>query len=127
MDTLQAVIHLHVTAVVISLALFSFRFALKYKGSKILEKKWLKITPHVVDTILLGSAIWLLTLSSMTQVDGWVASKVIGVIMYILSGFFALKWAKTNRSRIIGFVCAVIWIMLTASVGFSKQPFSFLA
>lgn len=123
----QAAIHLHVAAVVISLALFSFRFALTIKGSSILQQKWLKITPHVVDTVLLGTAIWLLTLSSMVEVDGWVASKVIGVILYIVSGFFALKWAKTNRSRIIGFVCAVIWLMLTASVAFSKQAFSFLA
>lgn len=124
---LQAAMHLHVTAVVISLALFSFRFALMMKNSDVRNQRWLKITPHVVDTILLGSAIWLLTMSSMVQVDGWVASKVIGVILYIVSGFFALKWAKTNRSRIIGFASAVIWLMLTASVAFSKQPFSFLA
>lgn len=123
----QAVMHIHVTAVVISLALFSFRFALKLKGSTVLEQKWLKITPHVVDTILLGSAITLLTLSSMVYVDGWLASKIIGVVLYIVSGFFALKWAKTNRARIIGFACAVIWIMLTATVAFTKQPFSFLA
>jgi len=123
----QTAMHLHVTAVIISLALFSFRFALTLKSSDMLQKKWLKITPHVVDTILLGTAIWLLTLSSMVQVDGWVASKVIGVILYIVSGLFALKWAKTNRSRIIGFVCAVIWILLTASVALTKQPFSFLA
>ena len=122
----QIAIHLHVTAVVISLALFSFRFALKIKDSDIINRKWLKITPHVVDTVLLGSAIWLLSLSSMVQVDGWVASKVIGVVLYIVSGFFALKWAKNNRSRIIGFACAIIWIMLTASVGYTKQPFSFL-
>ncbi len=122
----QTAMHLHVAAVVISLALFSFRFALTLKGSGILQKRWLKITPHVIDTILLSTAIWLLTLSSMVEVDGWVASKVIGVILYIVSGFFALKWATTDRARIIGFACALIWIMLTATVAFTKQPFSFL-
>jgi len=122
----QIVMHLHVTAVVISLAIFSFRFALTLKNSNILQKKWLKITPHVVDTVLIGTAIWLLTFSSMVHVDGWVASKFIGLILYIVSGLFALKWAKTNRSRIIGFVCAVIWLFLTATVAFTKQPFSFL-
>lgn len=123
----QAVVHIHVAAVMISLAFLSFRFALMLKDSSILQQKWLKITPHIVDTVLLGTAIWLLTLSSMVEIDGWVASKVIGVILYIVSGIFALKWAKTNRSRVIGFVCAVIWLMLTALVAFSKQPFSFLA
>ncbi|MBF7072565.1 SirB2 family protein [Glaciecola sp. MH2013] len=122
----QMALHLHVTAVVISLSLFAFRFVLSMKAHPMLQKKWLKILPHVVDTALLGSAIWLLTLSPMVGVDGWVASKVIGVSLYIVSGFFALKWAKNNRSRVIGFACAVIWVMLTASIAYSKQPFSFL-
>ncbi|MFQ3249904.1 MAG: putative membrane protein SirB2 [Glaciecola sp.] len=122
----QAAMHLHVTAVVISLALFSFRFALLLKSSDILQKKWLKITPHVVDTILLASALFMLFYPDREFANAWVASKVIGVILYILSGFFALKWAKNNRSRVIGFLCAVIWIMLTASVATSKLPFSFL-
>jgi uncharacterized membrane protein SirB2 len=123
----QAAMHLHVTAVVISLALFSFRFALTLKGSRVLQQKWLKILPHLVDTILLLTAIWLLTLSSIIEVDGWVASKVMGVVLYIVSGFYTLKWAKTNRSRLIGFASAVVWITLTATVAFTNQAFSFLA
>ncbi|MDT0581854.1 MULTISPECIES: SirB2 family protein [Alteromonadaceae] len=123
----QMAMHLHVTAVVISLALFSFRFVLTIKGHGMLQQKWLKIVPHVVDTVLLASAVWLLTMSSMMQVDGWVASKVIGVVLYIVSGLFALKWAKNNRSRVIGFASAIIWVGLTASIAVSKQPFSFLA
>ena len=54
-------------------------------------------------------------------------SKVVGVILCIVSGCFALKWAQPNRSRRVGFVCAVIWAVLTATVAFTKQPFSFLA
>lgn len=123
----KTALHLHVSAVVISLALFSFRFALTLKGSDVLQSKWLKITPHIVDTVLLATAIWLLTISSVVSVEGWVTSKVIGVILYIVSGFFALKWAKTTRSRTVGFVCAVIWAILTATVALTKQPFSFLA
>ena len=121
----QMALHLHVTAVVVSLALFSFRFVLTMKAHPLLLQKWLKIVPHVVDTALLASAIWLLTLSPYVEVEGWVASKVIGVLLYIISGLFALKWAKNNRSRMIGFICAIIWILLSASVAYSKQPFSF--
>jgi uncharacterized membrane protein SirB2 len=47
-----------VSVVVISLALFSLRFALTLKGSSVLQRKWLKITPHIVDTVLLSTAIW---------------------------------------------------------------------
>ncbi|MFT6328608.1 MAG: putative membrane protein SirB2 [Bermanella sp.] len=61
------------------------------------------------------------------HVSAVVSSKVVGVILYIVSGFFALKWAQTNRSRTVGFVCAVIWAVLTATVAFTKQPFLFLA
>jgi uncharacterized membrane protein SirB2 len=97
------------------------------KDSQRLNNKALKIVPHVIDTVLLGSAIWLLTLSSMTQVDGWVASKVVGVVLYIVSGLFAFKWAANNRMRALGFFSAVVWMLVTLGVAFSKQPLSFLS
>lgn len=119
--------HLHVTAVVVSVLLFSVRFALSIMEHQARNNKLLKVIPHIVDTILLGSAIWLVFLSPMTQVDGWIASKVIGVVLYIVSGFYALKWAKSKRSQILGFISAIVWITVTMGVAFSKQAFSFLA
>jgi uncharacterized membrane protein SirB2 len=119
--------HIHLSIVVVSVALFIVRFTLLLKESQLLQKKLLKIVPHVIDTCLLASAIWLVTMSPMVNVDGWLASKIIGLLLYIVSGLFAFKWAKNNRMRVLGFFSAMIWLSVTFGVAFSKQPLSFLA
>ncbi|GBL03360.1 SirB2 family protein [Glaciecola sp. KUL10] len=119
--------HIHLSVVVVSVALFIVRFIFLMKGSELMKKKALKVVPHVVDTFLLISAIWLVTMSPMVNVDGWLASKIVGLVLYIVSGLFAFKWAKNNRMRLLGFFSAMIWLSVTFGVAVSKQPLSFLA
>ena len=57
---------IHVTSVVVSYLLFSLRSMWMMRGSAVLQQRWVKITPHVVDTILLMSAI---TLAVQIQQD----------------------------------------------------------
>lgn len=54
-----AVKMIHVTSVIISYLLFSLRSIWMMRGSATLERRWVKIIPHVVDTVLLLSAITL--------------------------------------------------------------------
>ena len=118
--------HLHLTAVGISVFLFIFRFMLSQFNSELLTKKWLKILPHVVDTFLLASAIWLcFILGQFPFVQGWLTFKVVGLIAYILMGMFALKWGRNAPLRWIGFVGALVWIGLIANVAVTKQPLLF--
>ena len=119
--------HIHLTIIVISVSLFIIRFVMLLRESDLLQNKVFKIVPHVIDTGLLASAVWLVTMSPMVNVDGWLASKIIGLLLYIVSGLFAFKWAKNNRMRILGFLSAMIWLSVTFGVAFSKQALSFLA
>ena len=50
---------LHVACVALSLAGFAARGALMLAGSPLLNARWVRVAPHVVDTVLLASAIWL--------------------------------------------------------------------
>jgi hypothetical protein len=51
--------HLHVACVVLSISGFVVRGVWMMRESPWLQKKWVRVTPHVIDTILLGSAILL--------------------------------------------------------------------
>jgi uncharacterized membrane protein SirB2 len=51
----EMVKHLHLTAIVLSVLLFLFRFVLIKTQSPMLQQKWLKILPHLVDTFLVVS------------------------------------------------------------------------
>ena len=116
-------IHLHLTAVGLSILLFVFRFIWSQFDATILAKKWVKIVPHIIDTILLASAIWLcVILSQYPIVNAWLTFKLAGVIAYIVLGLFALKKAKTTVGRWAFFIAALVVLMTTALVAVTKQP-----
>lgn len=118
--------HIHLTAVAISLSLFILRFIWSLRGSTLLQQKWVKILPHVIDTLLLASALYLCFLISQYPfVDTWLTQKVIGVICYILMGLWTLKWARTTSTKWMGFVGALVCLVLTAKIAVFKQPFLF--
>ncbi len=115
--------HLHLTAVGLSILFFVFRFMWSQFDANALSKKWVKILPHVIDTVLLASAIWLcVILSQYPLVNAWLTFKVIGVVLYIVLGLFALKKAKTSLGRWSFFVAALVVLMATAMVAVTKQP-----
>lgn len=115
--------HLHMTAVGLSILLFVFRFIWSQFDASVLSKKWVKILPHIVDTVLLASAIWLcVILSQYPFVNAWLTFKVVGVVLYIVFGIFALKKAKTTMGKWSFFVAALAVLMATAMVAVTKQP-----
>ncbi|MCZ8528328.1 SirB2 family protein [Alteromonas sp. PRIM-21] len=115
--------HLHLTAVGLSILFFVFRFIWSQFDATALNKKWVKILPHIIDTVLLASAVWLcFILSQYPFVNAWLTFKVIGVVLYIVFGLFALKKAKTALSKWGFFVAALVVLMATAMVAVTKQP-----
>ncbi len=115
--------HLHLTAVALSILFFIFRFIWSQLDASALSKKWVKILPHIIDTVLLASAIWLcVILSQYPFVNAWLTFKLVGVVLYIVFGLFALKKAKTTLSKWAFFIAAIAVLMATAMVAVTKQP-----
>ncbi|MGY0638299.1 MAG: SirB2 family protein [Paraglaciecola chathamensis] len=122
-----AVKHIHLTCIALSVLLFIMRFIWTMTQSSMLQKKWVKITPHIVDTLLILSAATLCVLISQYPfVTPWVTEKLVGLFMYVFMVALALKMARTNFMRIIGFIGALSWIAFTALVAISKQPILFV-
>ncbi len=114
--------HLHLMFVAISIILLSVRFAMMLMKSKYLEKKWLKIVPHINDTLLLVSALTLcFVIGQYPFVDAWLTEKIIAVVIYIVLGFKALK-ARTMTLRMLAFGGALAWLMIIANIAVTKQP-----
>lgn len=114
--------HLHLTAVGLSILLFVLRFLWSQANPQALQKKWLKILPHVIDTLLLGSAIGLcFIIQQYPFVNGWVTFKLIGLLAYIGLGLVALKLGKTPLIRWAGFVGALGCLALIGKVAVTKQ------
>lgn len=119
----MAVKHLHLLLVLLSVSFFVIRFVLSIKGSALLQRKLVKVLPHVIDTFLLVSAavlVWLLQINPLEQL--WLAEKIIAVVAYILLGVYAFK-ARTTMLRVFAFVGALGWLMLALRMVMTKTPF----
>ena len=122
----EIVKHTHLTAIALSVLLFLFRFALNAKQSPMLQKKWLKIVPHVVDTVLLASAATLcVMLEQYPFVDAWVTEKLMALVLYIVMVTLALRLGRNGSMRGVGFIGALSWIVYAGMVAVSKQPLLF--
>ena len=98
---------LHVTCAIASYTLFFLRGIWSFNDSPIMRLRWVKIVPHVVDTLLLVCAIALtFVIHQYPFMDSWLTAKVIGVLLYIGLGFVALKYGKTRNIRILAWLLA---------------------
>ncbi len=92
-----------------------------------LQKPWVRITPHIVDSTLLGSAITLAYLSGQYPlVNGWLTAKVLGLLVYIVLGAVALKRGKSVMVRRNCFVLAICCYAYIVSVALTRQVLPFL-
>ncbi len=114
--------HLHLTAVVLTIALFLLRFFWLMRGSQMLSQKWVKITPHIVDTLLLVSAISLCFIVPWNPLQHpWLWQKIVLVLIYISAGFYVLKGAKTAMARWGGFAVAMACLAIAGKTAVTKQ------
>jgi uncharacterized membrane protein SirB2 len=68
----------HVSCVAISYALFVVRGVWMMRESEFLQRRWVKIVPHLIDTVLLASAIALaIMLRQYPLAHGWLTAKVV--------------------------------------------------
>jgi uncharacterized membrane protein SirB2 len=108
----------HVWSVTLSIALFVFRGGLMLANSRWLHTPVLRFTPHVVDTVLLTSALMLIgIIHQYPFAHGWLTAKVIGLVLYVVLGSIALRRGSTPRVRrlaLAGALLTVAYIVQTA-------------
>jgi len=117
-----AVKHLHFTFIALSVLLLTVRFVLHLRQSALMEKKLLKIAPHVIDTFLLLSG---LTLCFMIQqfpfVDPWMTEKIGAVVAYIVLGAIAIKANRNKLFKVFAYLGAIGWLVYAAKLAHFKQ------
>ena len=92
-----------------------------------MSKKWVKIVPHVNDTILLISAIILaVNLQQYPFTHDWLTAKFIALLLYIVFGMFALTRAKEMKNKIIFFVFSLLTFSYIIGVALNRTANWFL-
>jgi len=113
----------HICAVIFSGALFVLRGVWMLSDSPRLQQRWVKVLPHVNDTVLLAAAIGLtLFIEQYPLTNAWLTAKIVGLLLYIALGMIALKRGRTRRIRIGAFVAALLVFLYIVSVALTHNP-----
>ena len=116
----------HISCAVLSISGFVGRSFLKFSAPQHLQRRWLKIAPHVIDSALLASGIVMVFLiRQFPFVVTWVTIKLLFVVLYIGFGLFTLRFARTRTQTVIGFVGACLCFSYIIVLALTKQMWPF--
>lgn len=112
----------HIACVILSYALFFARGIWMMRGSSMLARRWVRIAPHVIDTLLLASAIAMLVVLGLNPVTvPWLAAKILGLVAYIGLGIVALRRGRTRGMRIAAWIGAQAVFFYIVAAALTKQ------
>ena len=118
----------HQSAVALSLAGFFARGVGMLRDAGWVKHRLAKTLPHVVDTVLIVSAVWLAWILRLTPSNAaWIGAKIGGLIAYIVIGMVALRFARTKAVRAGAWVLAMLTFAWIVSVAITKDPRGFLS
>jgi uncharacterized membrane protein SirB2 len=117
------ILSLHVAAALLSISGFIFRGILHLRGSQLLNRKWLKISPHVNDTVLIVSALALVYQTGLNILSTpWLQAKIVALILYIVLGLIAFRFGKTKTVKLLAWIEAIVVFGYIAGVAVTKNP-----
>lgn len=118
--------HIHLTAVTLSIAGFVVRGLLMLADSPLLRRRLVKVLPHVVDTVLLASAIAMAVISAQYPfAQSWLTAKLFGLLAYIVCGTMALKRGRTKGRRAAWLVAALLAFGYIVMVALTRDPLGY--
>lgn len=116
----------HISCVASSYMLFFLRGIWSLNGSAIIGQRWIRIVPHVVETLLIVSAISLaFSLHQYPLVDAWLTAKVFALLLYIGLGFVALKYGRSKTVRLSAWIMAQLVFAYIVLVAINHNPWPF--
>ncbi len=118
---------LHITCVALSFTGFFIRGIWMLQDSVFLQNKWVKIVPHIVDAILLTTALSMLYVGHISVLEhSWLVAKILALLVYIGLGVYALKRGKTKRIRLFFWLAGLLLFMYIVSVAITKSVTGFM-
>lgn len=118
--------HLHVTCVALSGLGFLLRGIWMLHDSPRLNARLSRLLPHLLDSLLLGSALSMAYLSSQYPfVESWLTAKFFALLAYILLGMVALKRGKTKPVRAVALVFALLAYVYLISVAVNRSAWPY--
>jgi uncharacterized membrane protein SirB2 len=115
--------HIHLATVAVSFALFLLRGVWMVLDSERLNRRWVRVLPHVNDTVLLAAGVWLAFMLRETPgASPWLTAKLLALPVYIGLGVLALRPGRTKRVRIAAWLAALAVFAYIIAVALTRSP-----
>ena len=115
--------HLHMTLALLSVAFFVLRAWWSVRESPWREYRWVKVAPHILDTLLLLFGLVLMVLlRAWPHQTPWLAAKLTALLVYIGLGTMAIKRGRTPLERAWFALAAVVVFAYMVAVAINKTP-----
>lgn len=114
---------IHQTAVTLSLTGFFARGIGSFSHAAWVRGRAAKTVPHIVDSVLLLSALSLAWMLRVNPIDApWLMAKIGGLLAYIALGMLALKPGRSTAVRATAWITALATFGWIVSVAITKSP-----
>lgn len=115
--------YVHISSVALSFSLFLLRGIWMLSTPQRLQSRWVRILPHLIDTILLTSAVALAIMSQQYPlVEPWLSAKVVALFLYIALGMIALRPGRDQRTRTLAWLGALLVFAYIVGVAVTRNP-----
>jgi uncharacterized membrane protein SirB2 len=119
---------LHAGSALLSISGFALRGYWMLTGNPRLRSRPARVLPHILDTLLLASAIGMLVIWQANPFEfSWLSAKIAALLCYIGLGMVAFRFGKTRRVRVIACGMALLVAAYIVAVAFTKSPWGPLA
>lgn len=116
----------HVTTVALSFCMFFVRGIWMLTDSAMLRQRWVRIVPHVNDTVLLAAGVWMaVIIRQYPGTHGWLSAKLIGLVIYVALGMAALRPGRSKRVRAAAWVAAVAVFACIVAIAVFRNRLTF--
>jgi len=112
---------LHVGLAYLTVVGFLVRAIWVFTDSPMRAQKWVRIAPHVIDTVLLVLGVTMALQFGLSPVSGWLGAKLLGLLAYIGFGVLTLR-ATTTGLRVVGLAGALASVGYIFAVAFTRDP-----
>jgi uncharacterized membrane protein SirB2 len=128
MATYELLKAMHVSCAFLSIAGFTLRGYWMITEDSRLRSRLTRVLPHLLDTLLLASAIgMLLVWQANPLATGWLSAKLAALLLYIGLGMVAFRFGRTPAVRISAFAAALFTAFYIVTVAYTKSPLGMFA
>jgi len=116
----------HVSLALVSITGFTVRGLLMLRGSALLDARWVRVLPHVIDAALLASGVTMAVVIGASPLAlPWFAAKLLALVGYIVLGAVALRRGRTRGARAAALAGALALAAYIVATALARDPLPF--